>query len=953
VADEIKKLKDMVERRKGKMSNRLEPYVSSALHMGHAASTRTAGMIEIESQIAKLEKQREINRETISQFMTQFAKSPSTPEEVNKAFQRHNREAERLQASYELWQSKYQVEKEKREQVARNRFETQVATSAESGMSFTSLDPVEKARALKMAESGVMSGSFSESSIYKGISRLGAQSIRRKEALIEEAKNPTGSIEAFIEKAENLESTKSKLTTLQGAQQVLKSQGLDTESVYKTSKGRLNEILEKRQDLALQSKIQSKEVGSFSQESNKLKDLEEKFVEAQQKFVDALDGPTEELEEFKKSVINAGKSLDDQKKLVDEMKKQGIGDRFGNALDVLRTISRAGVVGADLYTSATVSSENQQMSQRAQFARAQNQMFMDHYAATQGDMTALATIQSQAAGRATLQGVEQGEQQNIGNKIGLAGEAGRLAANIASDVSDLKIVTAIKTAISGATAVGQRTIDDVRGLSVNQAALEGFNARYDLSRATNEVKGAAMQEFYNQSMTNFAATQGFGSRRSDTFKQLQASRLDMARLGVSTEEQAAMYQTALAGMGSEFTKLGTKGAQELATRAAKVGISGVTSAQDYLARVGQISQVGGSDRQVEDILANAVARGVDDAKSFGDMVESLSQLSGQSAGKGIDVTSTMTRSLLGGMDFTRGNGLNERLNLNAVQSQLKTINDMTADSGFTFASMMEQSRLSQIPDISMAGRVNAAKVSGTEAKSIQEAIQSGDITKAKSMADRLGIGEVYFDENGKIRSNALTRSQQFVEAKSSKIEAELMGIADAETSKRIAKGQGKTPAEAALAVASGLGQEGLKAYNSEQFSKGKIADLKGEAAAAQETKAAAQIGKARMSGAGEQLGGGLGAIAADLKSIAESLRPVEAAAKANAAAGAMKLDTGSFDKSVKDFDTAVQMLITALGEKGGPKSQNFSPIGSSSSISVQKPTDNRDMTKTSRIMPGR
>jgi len=838
----------------------------------------------------------------------------------------------------------------------RERMANQVREHANKDMSLKSLPFAARAHAMHRAKILVESGGINESRIQEGKEQLAAKADTQRASLFETISNMSNTDELdkeFLGKAKKLETTKRRAVTLEAAEQVIKSKGLDTESVLKSSEAKREKILAQRDNLALQYKVSQGKTGTMDEESSKLNDLTNKFLDAQQKFIDALDESPEALEDFKKSVVDAGKAMDDQNKIVKEMNRQGkdSGNR-GSMISVLDAASAGIQAAGKLYTYGAVTSENQQMAQRAQFARIQNQTFMEHYGASQGDMMALAMVQSQAAGRSTEKGNEQGKDMLIGQTIDAAGagiSAGLdISAASGSTLNPVGIAAkAAKEAARHAEALGMRGIDVTRGISVNQASIEGYQNRYDLSRATNEIKGSAMQEFYNQSATNFAASSGFGQRRSDVFSEMQKSRLGMAGLGVSTEEQAAMYQTAARSMGDVFTKRGAAGMQAAVSRAAEVGVSGVTSGQDYLARIGQVAQVGGSDKQIEDILANAVARGVDDAKSFGDMVDSLTQLSGSSAASGIDVTGATNAGMLRSLDSTRGNGLDQRLNLNAVEKGMQAVKAMSSDTGLTFASLIEQADLSnKFSDMSMPGRANAAAVSTEEARTVQGLLKAGETKLAKTTAERLGISEMFFDQSGELREDAQKRASDFVETKRSKIMSNLSALTtDKDQIERIKSGN-LIPGDDAIVKASGLNREGLASLGNGEFSKEELKQITGDAAAAQmSTKVAPATGKARMSGAGEEVGGGLGKIAAEMSRIATSLEPLKAMTKATTAAGEMKLDTGAFDGSVANFTAAVDKFIAAIGEKGGPGS---SVKPATSTTTVQPASDIRpNMRKSS------
>jgi hypothetical protein len=899
--------------------NKLGAYKGIAERMSRTASTKTGAMVALEKQIEETERKKVHTLDYLKEQTEKIKAGGEFPKTFAEDIKRHQAADARFDESIRYTEAKLEGEKAKREQIARNQFESSAKNLAEN----RTRSSVEVARHRIEARNAIASGKYTEASIESGINRVGAQLDTRTQKLIDEASDPKGKYEDYVESARQLEGSKDKYGMLTESHKELRRQGLDSASVLDTSISKRSSILDRRQSEDLAYKVASGGGGSMKEQGEKLQQAEERFLEAQQKFTEAVSSGAEDVEGFKKSLIDSTKALDDQSKLVKEMQKQGAGGG-GNILRGIATAGQAVGIGANIYANATVASENQQLGLRAQYARFQNMGFMDHYAATQGDMAAYNQVTGSAYGRASQLGAEQQKQQQAANITGMAGDVATTTARAAIKLGKTSFLApgaglaeAAEVGLDAAPRLANQGIDIAKGLTAGQAGLTGANARYDLTRATNEIKSQAMQEFYNSSMGNFAASQGFGSKRSDVMQNMQSSRMAMAGLGMNAEDTQSLYQTAIGSMGAEFTKRGAGGMQSLVQRSAEVGRSGITSAQDYLSRIGQIAQAGGGDKQIEDIMANAVARGVDDAKSFGAMVDSISSLSSGAASKGIDVTGAMTRNISASMDALKGNGMNTQLNLNEAQQQAKHLSDMTGDTGMTFAGVMEQAQLSKMGG-SMATRVNAAGLKLEETQSLQKMIKSGDLTKARTTARNLGVSEYFFDEKGNVKDDANETASKLVDTKRQKIASELYAVTDKDRADRISRGEFRNEGDYALAQQAGLTKGGIAQLNGGEPAKSTLKDIRGDAAAAQQGKVAGATGRAKNAAAGEEMGGGLGAITKTMQAMADSLAPIAASITASNSAGSMRLDATAFDGSVKDFDKAVKLLLAALDEKGGP-----------------------------------
>lgn len=833
-------------------------------------------------------------------------------------------------------------------------------------------EPVTKrARTMATAEAMVRRGEITEATIEKSRSELTEKLSAGREAL-------TSSIlgfenwESILEKAKDVETTKSKMLMMQAGERVLREKGLDTESVRASSSIRREQILKEREDLALQGRVQRGETGGLQKESQKLQELSDKFLQAQENFINSLDQAPDTVEEFKNKLIESSKALEDQKKLVDEIARQkgpGGVDKMYSLGDRMQAFGSGMYSLAGTYAYATVGAENESMALRAEYARTKNLQFKTQYAATQGDMMALSMLESDVFNNAISFASEQRTDaqnavygQATGGLINTVG-SGLKSAAAAMMVSapSLAIPVAGKAITLGSGALGfvggavnahqasaNALIDQTYGLSRSRGELGGFQAAYDLSYATNEIKGMARQAFYDMSMKNLSATVGFGARGGQVFDQM---RRDVGELGfmygASQDEIRNAYQTALMTSGADFTQRGVGGMRESVGRAFQIQNAGITSAQDYLARIGQMSQVGGGDKEIEDILSNAVARGVDNAKSFGDLADSISSLSSAAAEKGFSVSGATAEVVLGAMDLRKTSGFNERLNLNSVQRQVKTIEEITSNTDINFANLMASEEITKQlgTGVTSIQRRNILAMSMKEAQQLRSFVKKGELDKARSMAETLGISDVLFEESGAIKQGA---TDKLVEIELRQMEGELAPyISDPEARKRIARGGAQTRYERDIAAMLYGGSDVAKKYaTGGGFGKQEVgAQPEGdERKATLEAKRAERYSESKMIEAGAFVSNGMQGISAALVDVANALSPMKSMSESLKAAAEMKLDTGEFDSSVVTFQNAVKAFADAVGFKVSEKSP-MSPQPPIIPQIQEKNKDNRSMNK--------
>jgi hypothetical protein len=283
---------------------------------------------------------------------------------------------------------------------------------------------------------------------------------------------------------------------------------------------------------------------------------------------------------------------------------------------------------------------------------------------------------------------------------------------------------------------------------------------------------------------------------------------------------------------------------------------------------------------------------------------------------GVNTSGAMTNAVLRSMDASKGNGMNERLNLNYAQQQAGKISGISGDTGLNFGTVMEQAELSQsMPELSSAVRTSAAGASFEEMSQIQQDLESGNSAGAMTNARRLGIAPAVFNQDGSVKKGGASK---LIQVKRNKIASQIAPFASSETQEKVRSGQKLSlEEESQVQMATGLTGEGLAQLSGNKISKGSLSGPSGDRAAAFTATSAQATGRATMGEAGEATAS-LSQIATTMQSIANTLQPIASGKTAVQGGAEMKLDTAAFDSSVKTFDQAVKMLIGKLGEKGGP-----------------------------------
>lgn len=518
----------------------------------------------------------------------------------------------------------------------------------------------------------------------------------------------------------------------------------------------------------------------------------------------------EQLESVAKNATDLGEQITRQRDTVDageqrrQEKQKERDDRFGASLGMLRNISS---FGRDYAISTPIAKT------RAEAARIgiANSRFDIQSAAASGDVMSaiLNSGQSKAIEKASsASGKSKGFSwldaalgvatvasliptpvtMGAGNVIrgGLLGIRAMRAAGGASKLfKGVYTAKNMKTA-AGVTAAGLGTYQAANSMDVEatEAAVDTYGAEIEKQTQQNYIRAKTGQALMDYSFGAADAVMGMGSRASDQFQQMTTvnergylggrfattvtapkdlinfTKMGAAALGSNwnatqqyfpgrpmigtlTDSYYQNYQNAKRGI---FTS------GEMTNRASELQKARVISGEQYFQSLGQLNAVGAGNRSAanfEQILANAVERGVDNAKVLSDMTAGVAELSSSFAQRGINVTSGVTSMLTGGLSASAVSmpGASEEMRQNAVKSGIDRLSQlMRGGSQITVQDLIVNKNLAKL---GIKDRFQFAVASELDPKEMMSWLTSLNEEESMGQITNKGLGNIFL-KNGKI-----------------------------------------------------------------------------------------------------------------------------------------------------------------------------------------------------------
>ena len=465
------------------------------------------------------------------------------------------------------------------------------------------------------------------------------------------------------------------------------------------------------------------------------------------------------------------------------------------------------------------------------------------------------------------------------------------------------------------------------GSSAIRAGLATRNAARTLAESTNHVNDAINQGYVDFTVQGAYATRGMGRQREGAFGVMQDAgfRMMMAQSGIAGKDLVDL----ISQTGSEFgASLGGVDSRmnmgSLVTRAANAQQRGYMTAGQYLSNQSALTGVGGSAGQLDKVLKEAVAAGMDSSKNISQMVQATTTLSQNTASVGIGGANFISQSVsaatqsLSNLDpnMRAGVATNTLAKLQAEQTDtslnLFTVVDYSrrraASPNMTRDSMdiLQQTEIATLQDIKTSKDPNKAAANAGLLKALQEAGE-GDVLK--------GIEK----ETNNKRQGMMDRLDRFFRGNPSERK-------DIESAVNSGSDFDQLPLNMqdrinALARMSGE-KSGRVLYSQLSGAQAKQGDLQGTSTAEGIATAAAQ-GKNAIIGAGQENIGGIQNLTAAMQNLAANFDPAKFAEAANKTAETMKVPAEAFASGAEAFAEAVKRFESVVDEKLSVQAQKI------------------------------
>lgn len=727
-------------------------------------------------------------------------------------------------------------------------------------------------------------------------------------------------------KSSTLGTLGSALNTAAEAQAALTMQrrmGMDINSRYMNSRetaGRISEYIGAK-DLA--ADVRAGKMGSRADiEAGLRSDMSqiERFQSAQNKYA----GDPEKFERFQRAIDKLTESASKAAGTLREMDRQGITGGGGGFLTNPKV--QAGLqyvqMGAQLVGAVadqwTYTNPLREKQNQTAYANLANRQFDDHLSALNGDMSALRRL-----GGTYGDAWKEAKFAQTGSKISSgAGLVGSLADSLAGASIGAGVGIAAATLagtgvgipIAAGLVAGALAVNHFAGSYYQQAGERGSAmAEAEIARqnALSHINDVSTQSYRDYATNIGQATVGLGSQRGWNFDILnnRGAIRNLASVGIDTNKAAQLTAMGVEVMGGEFST-------NQLIRSGQARQAGIMNEQQYFQNMGALTQVGGNaDKNLEEILKNAVANGMDNAKSVAQMVQATASMAAKTAGMGIDTAAGSQATVAKMMDSLTDQGV--PMNMRGATAQ-NTANWLDQTLGDTSLNLYSIGRFSAMRNnFKNASLTDLEVMSTLSAQDVQQLSGPG----GEKYAKEIGIHSQLVDEKGNYDQ---TKVELLRKAQYEQIVNKASRYGRSESTRKAMLEAGSI--DNFLANAS---PEDEQAYRRTQWLEKLNLGAAGAAVSAggprrqdptktgrdageidNQAVAAAQ-GNAKLIEQGQDIIealGGLKGLTDALNSVAKNFNPKEMSAGVQAAAKDFLIPVNKFEKAVSEFAGAVTLM---------------------------------------------
>lgn len=498
---------------------------------------------------------------------------------------------------------------------------------------------------------------------------------------------------------------------------------------------------------------EGKKYGTLEQETEKLSTLFSKLSAASEHFEKTSQNATDAQGNLTKEYKDASKALDDlqkvtnkQTKVIGEIERQGGGTRGQRFASAATGFNRA----ANIAYAVDIDDEISEMRLKSAMGKRAVQQYDRSSAAIGGDMSALLReasgqqfvkqfsnkIKSREGRRAALtlsSGAENAFGKIIDNVSGVF--SGKGGGRFKKGLSALKgagsdVAVGVASTFRAASQLGRDIPQTIK-------TLEGGLAADDMAETALAIPARATQTFYDNYMNQSSATVGLGSKATNMQKQMTDINniTTMAELGISPAKSAQLAAQGVRQLGS------AEDIPAMIQMAGRTEQSRLMSADQYMGMQGQLTDVGAGTFDLEGIMKNAVAAGMDNAKNIQQMVSATQQMASGLSKSGVSGVGAAGNILGVGVQKLRDLGVKKNIATQASQYAQESQKKFSKDISMDLGTVHEAKRIKEIaPGIDTTFQMRIASMSQAQMQSI--------ISGGKKEAEAFGLGSVY-DKVGK------------------------------------------------------------------------------------------------------------------------------------------------------------------------------------------------------------
>ena len=548
----------------------------------------------------------------------------------------------------------------------------------------------------------------------------------------------------------------------------------------------------------IEAKARGGEFGSLGEESGRLADMFRTLQLSLENYNEAQEGSAEAQEAAGQRLKSITEEIGEQEGIVGALRGGAGGGAGGGKLnlaqDVLKILGSAIRAGTDTYQSLQISQPMELMQNQARFANIANRQYETVGSMMEGNqMSFLKTMQmdtfrkgitEEMFGRGQI--VKQGERAGevvSGIGAGLAGVAAGGAMMTLGAPTGVGVVAGGAVASQGLSSLAGvvKGSEDIRkGITAGQIAANMAARSEEFFEALQGIPARQLQTFETQTRGAYAATTGLGAARSN---KAMKGLLDLSKGGFVDQATQAnisptelLELTSLAGQtvgGADFERKSIISAGQAEQR-------GQLSKTQYMSMLGQLTDVGGRDQNMQEILSKAVTVGMDDSKSIGRMVSATVSLSEGGAAQGFNVSQAMSDLLMRGVGGISGTDLNMGQKTKMAASAAENLDRMYKMGGTDIFGLQEYSRLAKtLPEASYE-QVVALEEAGNSSVQMFRTLLKGDsgskaYDQAMGSLERSGFSSLIKDaKTGELDQDRL---RKILGVKSEIVAARAMGIA--------------------------------------------------------------------------------------------------------------------------------------------------------------------------------